>query len=65
MYSSIRQATQVYTEQLLELHRGQGIEIYWRDNHVCPTEPEYRFMTMKSMINLGSYWIFLSELVVL
>ena len=44
----VSQATQVYTEQLLELHRGQGIEIYWRDNYVCPSESEYRFMTMKS-----------------
>ncbi|XP_026492846.1 terpene synthase-like [Vanessa tameamea] len=40
-------ATAVYTEQLLELHRGQGIEIYWRDNFQCPTEEEYKEMTMK------------------
>lgn len=38
----------MYTEQLLELHRGQGIEIYWRDNFQCPTEEEYKEMTMKS-----------------
>ena len=25
-------AVSVYTEQMLELHRGQGMEIYWRDN---------------------------------
>ena len=41
-------ATQVYTEQLLELHRGQGMEIYWRDNFLCPSESEYKQMTMKS-----------------
>lgn len=41
-------ATTVYTEQLLELHRGQGMEIYWRDNFICPTEEEYCQMTMKS-----------------
>ncbi|VVC98912.1 unnamed protein product [Leptidea sinapis] len=41
------QATTVYTEQLLELHRGQGLEIYWRDNFICPTEEEYRDMTIK------------------
>ncbi|XP_041970382.1 geranylgeranyl pyrophosphate synthase [Aricia agestis] len=40
-------ATTVYTEQLLELHRGQGIEIYWRDNFQCPSEEEYKEMTMK------------------
>lgn len=41
------QATQVYTEQLLELHRGQGMEIYWRDNFTCPTESEYKQMTIR------------------
>uniref|UniRef100_A0A023F5X7 Putative geranylgeranyl pyrophosphate synthase/polyprenyl synthetase n=1 Tax=Triatoma infestans TaxID=30076 RepID=A0A023F5X7_TRIIF len=41
------EATTVYTEQLLELHRGQGMEIYWRDNFTCPTEDEYKTMTIK------------------
>jgi geranylgeranyl diphosphate synthase, type III len=41
------QATKVYTEQLLELHRGQGMEIYWRDNFTCPTESEYKQMTIR------------------
>lgn len=42
------QATTVYTEQVLELHRGQGMEIYWRDNYTCPTEEEYTKMTIRS-----------------
>lgn len=37
----------MYTEQLLELHRGQGMEIYWRDNFTCPTESEYKQMTIR------------------
>lgn len=41
-------ATQIYTEQLLELHRGQGMEIYWRDNFQCPSEDDYKEMTVKS-----------------
>uniref|UniRef100_A0A1B6DVR6 Geranylgeranyl pyrophosphate synthase n=1 Tax=Clastoptera arizonana TaxID=38151 RepID=A0A1B6DVR6_9HEMI len=41
------EATKVYTEQLLELHRGQGMEIYWRDNFQCPTEEEYKVMTIR------------------
>ncbi|KAF4518940.1 hypothetical protein B566_EDAN007726 [Ephemera danica] len=41
------EATTVYTEQLLELHRGQGMEIYWRDNYICPSEEEYRQMTVR------------------
>ncbi len=31
----------------MELHRGQGMEIYWRDNHTCPSEEEYRDMTVR------------------
>lgn len=40
-------ATRVYTEQLLELHRGQGMEIHWRDNFTCPTEQDYKQMTIR------------------
>ncbi|XP_075161137.1 geranylgeranyl pyrophosphate synthase quemao isoform X2 [Haematobia irritans] len=41
------EATRVYTEQLLELHRGQGMEIYWRDSFTCPSEQEYKLMTIR------------------
>lgn len=41
------EATQVYNEQILELHRGQGMEIYWRDNFQCPSESEYKLMTIR------------------
>ncbi|KAM0755431.1 terpenoid synthase [Meredithblackwellia eburnea MCA 4105] len=29
------------TTELLNLHRGQGMDLFWRDNLICPTEPEY------------------------
>ncbi|KAF9784100.1 terpenoid synthase [Thelephora terrestris] len=32
---------QLVTDELLNLHRGQGLELYWRDSLVCPTEEEY------------------------
>ena len=38
------EAVSVFSHQMLELHRGQGMEIHWRDNFVCPTEQEYRQM---------------------
>ncbi|KAF3425602.1 hypothetical protein E2986_05989 [Frieseomelitta varia] len=41
------QCIQVYVEQLLELHRGQGMEIYWRDNYICPSETAYKQMTIR------------------
>lgn len=40
-------ATKVYTEQMLELHRGQGMEIYWRENLICPTESDYKLMVIR------------------
>ncbi|KAF8317654.1 terpenoid synthase [Clavulina sp. PMI_390] len=32
---------QIVTEELLNLHRGQGLELFWRDSLTCPTEDEY------------------------
>ncbi|TGZ85614.1 terpenoid synthase [Ascodesmis nigricans] len=32
---------QIYTEELLNLHRGQGLELHWRDNLICPTVEDY------------------------
>ncbi|KAF9910416.1 geranylgeranyl pyrophosphate synthetase [Linnemannia zychae] len=31
----------IFTEELLCLHRGQGMELLWRDTLTCPTEEEY------------------------
>ncbi|KIM76617.1 hypothetical protein PILCRDRAFT_797172 [Piloderma croceum F 1598] len=31
----------IVTAELLCLHRGQGLEIFWRDSLQCPTEEEY------------------------
>jgi geranylgeranyl diphosphate synthase type 3 len=41
-------AVAVFTEQLLELHRGQGMEIYWRDMFICPSEEQYTDTIVKS-----------------
>ncbi|KAL1489322.1 hypothetical protein ABEB36_014240 [Hypothenemus hampei] len=40
-------AVAITLEQILELYRGQGMEIYWRDNFTCPTEEEYRKMVIR------------------
>jgi geranylgeranyl diphosphate synthase type 3 len=39
-------ATQVFTQELLNLHRGQGQDILWRDTCVCPSEEQYRSMVL-------------------
>ena len=38
----------VYTKMALESWRGQALEIYWRDNHICPSEEEYLEMVKRS-----------------
>ena len=35
-------------EELLSLHRGQGLELIWRDSLQCPTEEEYISMVNNS-----------------
>ena len=32
---------QIYTEELISLHRGQGMDLFWRDTLTCPTETDY------------------------
>lgn len=41
------EATKVFTEQMLELHRGQGMDIYWRDTVQCPSEEDYKTMVIR------------------
>ena len=36
------------TDELLELHRGQGLDLFWRDSLTCPTEEEYVQMVLGS-----------------
>ncbi|ORY63035.1 geranylgeranyl pyrophosphate synthase-like protein [Pseudomassariella vexata] len=31
----------IYMEELLNLHRGQGMDLFWRDTLTCPTEEDY------------------------
>ncbi|XP_031559006.1 geranylgeranyl pyrophosphate synthase-like [Actinia tenebrosa] len=37
----------IFTEELLALHQGQAMDIYWRDWFTCPTEDEYKDMVCK------------------
>lgn len=31
----------IYTQELLNLHRGQGMDLFWRETLTCPSEDEY------------------------
>ncbi|KAI1295135.1 isoprenoid synthase domain-containing protein [Xylaria venustula] len=35
------EAMDIYTTEMLYLHRGQGMDLYWRDTLTCPTEDDY------------------------
>ena len=30
----------LFSDELLCLHRGQGLDMHWRDSFTCPTEDE-------------------------
>jgi geranylgeranyl diphosphate synthase type 3 len=45
---TVRDLDLVVTDELLNLHRGQGSEILWRDMLQCPTEEEYISMVNNS-----------------
>jgi geranylgeranyl diphosphate synthase type 3 len=31
----------IYADELAQLHRGQGMDLFWRDTLTCPTEDDY------------------------
>jgi geranylgeranyl diphosphate synthase type 3 len=35
------EAFKIFNEEMMNLHRGQGMELYWRDNLQPPTEGDY------------------------
>ena len=34
-------AIEIFVEALIQLHRGQGMDVFWRESLICPTEQEY------------------------
>ncbi|KAJ3080941.1 geranylgeranyl pyrophosphate synthetase, partial [Physocladia obscura] len=38
---AIPEILDIFSDELINLHKGQGMEIHWRDNAICPTEAEY------------------------
>jgi len=35
------EAMEIFTTEMLNLHRGQGMDLYWRDTLTCPSENDY------------------------
>ncbi|KAJ7100598.1 isoprenoid synthase domain-containing protein [Mycena belliarum] len=42
--ASLTELISIVTSELISLHRGQGLELLWRDSLTCPTEDEYVHM---------------------
>jgi geranylgeranyl diphosphate synthase, type III len=36
-----QKAISIFAEELVHLHRGQGMDLFWRDTLTCPTEEDY------------------------
>ena len=46
------ESVNIFSDAMLKLHKGQGMDIYWRDNFVCPSEEEYREMALNKTAGL-------------
>ena len=46
------EAVGIFSDAMLKLHKGQGMDIYWRDNFLCPSEDEYREMALNKTAGL-------------
>ncbi|KAI8091389.1 geranylgeranyl pyrophosphate synthase [Gilbertella persicaria] len=48
----------IYTDELINLHRGQGMELFWRDTLTCPTEKEFLDMVNDSkMVSILTFFL--------
>ncbi|XP_069357027.1 terpene synthase-like [Maniola hyperantus] len=47
-------AGEILLEHFVEVVRGQGLDIYWRENSVCPTEAQYMDMAQRKN---GAYYV--------
>lgn len=56
------EAIQVFTRHLLELHRGQGLDMHWRGNNICPTEQQYCNMVLQKTGGLFALAVDLMQL---
>lgn len=56
------EAIKILNEEFLNLHRGQAMDLYWRESLICPSEKEYIDMVMNKTGGLFRLSIRLMEL---
>jgi geranylgeranyl diphosphate synthase type 3 len=44
----------LYIEMNVESWRGQALDIYWRENYICPSEEEYMKMITRSKYRVSA-----------
>ncbi|GMF01351.1 hypothetical protein B5S31_g4207 [[Candida] boidinii] len=57
-----KKAFVIFNTEMINLHRGQGLDLYWRDSLVVPTESEYINMVMNKTGGLFRLSVKLLEL---
>eukprot|EP01080_Neovahlkampfia_damariscottae_P002198 gene2198-2372_t len=50
--SNLQESSNLVLEELLLLHKGQGLDIFWRDHCKCPDESEYLSMVKNKIGSL-------------
>ncbi|XP_076633332.1 terpene synthase-like isoform X3 [Colletes latitarsis] len=55
-------AMEIFIEESLKCHRGQGLEIYWRENFICPSEASYKLMVLEKTGTFLSFVVRLMQL---
>jgi len=55
-------AINIFTEELMNLHRGQGMDLFWRETLTCPSEQAYLKMVRNSECPFTSSLCFSFEL---
>ncbi|CAG4917884.1 unnamed protein product [Colias eurytheme] len=56
------QIGKMFSEEFLEIVRGQGSEVYWRDNLQCPTQEQYEHVVQQKSGNMFRLAIRLMQL---
>ncbi|XP_076763861.1 terpene synthase-like [Xylocopa sonorina] len=56
------ESARVYAEEMVQLHKGQGMDIYYRDSYICPSETTYKVIVMRKTGALFNFIVRLMQL---
>jgi geranylgeranyl diphosphate synthase type 3 len=41
-----------FLDEMINLHKGQGLDIYWRESSTCPSLEDYKYMVSCSKLQV-------------